>query len=61
MDAKRTYILSIREREGDVLLEDVRTRRRARLSRLSEVQRQIDRWRDEDPSPAGAEPEPLLP
>ena len=42
MVPRRTYILSVHE-EGQLLLEDVRTRRRVRLSDISEIREQIGR------------------
>jgi hypothetical protein len=45
----RTYILSVREPEGRLVLEDVRTRRRALLTDLSKIADQIDRWSEDPP------------
>ena len=47
MVPRRTYILSVHE-EGQLLLEDVRTRRRVRLSDISEIREQIGRWLEQD-------------
>ncbi|HWH43911.1 MAG TPA: hypothetical protein VNT32_04215 [Thermoleophilaceae bacterium] len=48
MVPRRTYIVSVHEQEGDVLLEDVRTRRRVRLADLAEIGEQIARWLEQD-------------
>jgi hypothetical protein len=49
MGQRQTYILSIREPEGDLVLEDVRTRRRALLADLSKIGDQISSWREQKP------------
>ena len=63
MGPKRTYVLSIHDLDGNLVLEEVRTRRRARLNDLSELGGQIDRWRqggpqDESEDPIAAENRP---
>lgn len=65
MGPRRTYILSVHEPDGDLVLEDVRTRRRARLGGLSEIGGQISRWREQKPAPetvpagrSGSSPKP---
>ena len=60
MTGKRTYVLSIHEPEGNLILEDVRTRRLVRLTDLSEIAEQIASWREQDPppEPAGDESAP---
>jgi len=48
MGLKRTYVLSMHEPDGRLVLEEVRTRRQAHLSSLSEIGRQISLWRQTD-------------
>jgi hypothetical protein len=41
---RRTYVLSVHEAGGDIVLEEVKTRRRMRLSDFSEIGGQIEEW-----------------
>ena len=50
MGQKRTYVLSVRP-EGNLVLEDVRTRRRALLADFSKIGDQISSWSEQQPDP----------
>ena len=54
---KRTYVLSVSEPDDELLIEEVRTRRRARLADFTEIAPQIARWRE--PEGAAAPPRQL--
>jgi hypothetical protein len=51
MIGSHTYVLSIHEPEGYIVLEDVRTRRRARLADLAEIGDQLTRWTEHERDP----------
>jgi hypothetical protein len=62
MHAKRTYVVSVQPDDGPIVLEDVRTRRRAGLSDLAQIPAQIDLWLEQDrdvpAAPADNDPAP---
>ena len=42
--SQRTYVVSVREEQGQATVEEVRTGRKARLGTLSDAIAQIERW-----------------
>ncbi len=52
--SQRTYVVSVREEQGQATVEEVRTGRKARLGTLGDAIAQIELWMRE------AKPEPPL-
>jgi hypothetical protein len=42
--SRKTFVISVREHDGETTVEEVRTGRKARLSSLRETAAQIERW-----------------